>query len=221
MEFDNLSFLVPSGPIQGLLYFFMCWLKINFVYKIISQFRISVWLLVSKWVYESYRKAIDIYKCRCVRNDSINIQFFVVTELFALALAIKAKMQRQEIVWDRDVKFKCGLKEIIKICARNVGDGISDKVTCHRQLQIILISPCSRRQNKPPLQYPNCLHAKNSCLVNLPQLLPAFSKCIGIVRLKTKLLHCPSVCWHASARLSQDRLREMLYGRHMNLFRKI
>ena len=45
-------------------------------------------------------------------------------------------MQSQEDVWDRDVNFKCGLTDIVKICVRNVGDGVSDKVTCHRHLQI-------------------------------------------------------------------------------------
>ena len=51
------------------------------------------------------------------------------------------KMQIQEDVWDRDVNFNSGVMEIIKTCARNVGDGFIDKVTCHRQLQIILNSP--------------------------------------------------------------------------------
>jgi len=77
-------------------------------------------------------------------------------------------MKRQEVLSDRDVNFECDLKEIIKICLRNVGDGVSDKVSCHRQLQIILNYPCRRRQNISLLQNRNCLHAKNSCLVNLP-----------------------------------------------------
>jgi hypothetical protein len=115
-----------------------------------------------------------MYKCHCVENGSIHIQFFVVTALFVLALAIRTKTQRQEIVWDRDVNFKCVLTEIIKLCARNIGDGVSDKVTCHMQLQIILYSPCRKRQIIPSLQYPNYLHASNSCLVNLPRFLPAF-----------------------------------------------
>jgi len=46
-----------------------------------------------------------------------------VTALFSLALAVRAKMQKQNVVRDRDVNFKCSLTKIIKFCAR------SDKVT--------------------------------------------------------------------------------------------
>ena len=53
----------------------------------------------------------------------------------------KSKDAKQDVVFDRDVNFKCGLTEIIKICVRNLGDDFSDKVTCHRRLQIILNSP--------------------------------------------------------------------------------
>jgi len=131
----------------------------------------------------------------------------------------KSKMQMQEFVWDKDM----WLDGEIKICLRYVGDDISDKVTCHRHLQIILNSPCRKRQNIPLLQHRNYLHANNSCIVNLPRLLPAFFKGRSHGRNKTKFLHCPSVCSHASGRLLLCRLRclnYMLYWRHTKIFRK-
>ena len=83
-------------------------------------------------------------------------------------------MQRLEVVWDRDVNFKCGLTEIVKFCARNLGDGVSGQVKCHWQLQIFLNSP-RRSDNLYSCFSTTILYTpKDSCLLQLSRLLPAF-----------------------------------------------
>ena len=120
------------------------------------------------------------------------------TALFPLALAVRTKIQGQENLLDRDV-FLCALRnvkmKIIKLPARNVGDGVNENFTCHWQLQFFLNTPSSRRKNIPLFQYHNSSHAKGVLHCKLASVATFVFMQVGMVGISAKFLHVrPSVC---------------------------
>jgi hypothetical protein len=74
--------------------------------------------------------------------------------VIALFISDLAKMQRQEVLWDRDVLLSAVrnvLTQVIKLPVKSVVYDVSDNVICHWQLQIFLNAPSGRRNIMPLL----------------------------------------------------------------------
>jgi hypothetical protein len=64
--------------------------------------------------------------------------------------------------------------DFFELPARNVGDGVSEKVTCHWQKHMVLKTFSCMRQNIPLLQQTKFSPATNFELVKLPQIYTIF-----------------------------------------------
>ena len=103
----------------------------------------------------------------------------------------------KQLVTFRNNKEKCRSGLSLKVgYIRNSGDGVSDKVSLHWQLQVFLKTPSCMRQIIPLFQLPKCSHAKRfpSCKITLAAACIFFIS-VGMVGIKTKILRVrPFIC---------------------------
>jgi hypothetical protein len=94
--------------------------------------------------------------------------------IFSLSLAVRAKMQGQEIYGTHTyIQLRLGnvLTEVIGLPTGNLEDGVSDKLICFWKLQMFLNTLMAGDKKHRSFSIPSFRTPTDSCLIKSPQLL--------------------------------------------------